>query len=152
MQKGERKISRLVFGIVLLVVGVWVIVYGITRMTGPTVTVNHHQISVEVMETAEEKRQGLSDRESLGSNSGLLFVYDAPGQYNFWMKDMNLPIDIIWIADDYRVVDITKYLHPDTFPEKFTSSRPAQYVLEVNAGYSDELDVRIGDDFEFNLQ
>ncbi len=150
MAKGERKLSKLIFGIVLFIIGAWVILFGITRTMGPTATVNHHQISVEVLETAEEKRQGLSGRESLGSDSGLLFVYDAPGQYNFWMKDMHFPIDIIWIADDYRVIDITKYLHPDTFPDEFTSSRPAQYVLEVNAGYSGELDIRIGDDFEFN--
>lgn len=151
MSKGEeRKLSKLIFGALLILVGVWIIVYSLNASKAPTATVNRQTILIEVAQTAEEKEQGLSGRESLPSGEGLLFVYDKPGQYQFWMKDMNFPIDIIWVADNYRVIDITKNLTPDTYPESFTSSKPAQYVLELNAGYSDALDIRIGDEFEFD--
>jgi len=146
--KSERKLSKLLVGLALLLFGAWVVVYGLNVKEAATAKINRSVIYIEVAQTSEEKQQGLSGRQSLGNNEGLLFVYDQPEQHQFWMKDMNFPIDIIWIADDYRVVDITKNLTPDTYPERFTSSKPAQYVLEVNAGYSDELDIRIGDEFE----
>ncbi len=130
--------------------GAWIIVYGINKSDVATATVNRQVIQIEVVQTPKEKEKGLSGRESLPSGEGLLFIYDESGQQQFWMKDMNFPIDIIWIATDYRVIDITKNLTPDTYPQRFTSNKPAQYVLEVNAGYSDELDIRIGDEFEFN--
>jgi len=149
MAKGERNVSRLLVGLALLAFGAWIVIYGTNATESATAKINRSVIYIDVAQTPEEKQLGLSGRESLGNNEGLLFVYDKPGQHQFWMKDMNFPIDIIWIADDYRVIDITKDLIPDTYPETFTSSKPAQYVLEVNAGYSDELDIRIGDEFEF---
>lgn len=148
MPGGEKKLSKLLIGLALLALGAWIVVYGLNTTQTPVAKVNRQVIPVEVAQTPGEKQQGLSGRETLPRGEGVLFVYDEPGQYQFWMKDMNFPIDIIWIANDYRVVDITKSLSPDTFPEPFTSSKPAQYVLEVNAGYSDELDIRIGDEFE----
>ncbi len=147
--KGERNILRLLVGLALLAFGGWIVIYGMNSAESATAKINRSVIYIDVAQTPEEKQLGLSGRESLPNGEGLLFVYDQPGQHRFWMKDMNFPIDIIWIAEDYRVVDITKDLSPDTYPETFTSSRPAQYVLEVNAGYSDELDIRIGDEFEF---
>ncbi len=150
MEKSERKLSKLLVGVALLVFGAGIIIYGLNRTETATATVNRQVIQIEVARTPEQKQQGLSGRQSLPNDGGLLFVFDEPGQQQIWMKDMNFPIDIIWIAEDYRVIDITKNLTPDTFPERFTSSEPAQYVLEVNAGYSDELNIQIGDEFEFN--
>ncbi len=150
MAIGERKLSKLLVGLALLAFGVWTVVYGLNVTKTATAKVNRQVIPIEVAQTAEEKELGLSGRESLPQGTGLLFVYEQSGQHKFWMKDMNFSIDIIWIADDYRVIDITKNLAPDTYPNRFTSSEPSQYALEVNAGYSDQLDVKIGDEFRFN--
>ena len=61
------------------------------------------------------------------------------------MKEMNFPIDIIWIGEHMSVVDITKSASPSSFPQTFVSSAPALYVLEVQAGFAERHGVKIGD-------
>lgn len=102
-------------------------------------------ISVEIVETSAEKARGLSGRESLPQSQGLLFLFDTAAQHQFWMKDMKIPIDIIWISTDKKVVDITENLDPDTYPKTFTSSKPAQYILETNAFFAQTHGIRVGD-------
>lgn len=102
-------------------------------------------IPVEVAETPAEKAQGLSGRESLPQSQGLLFLFDTPLQYQFWMKDMNFPIDIIWISTDKKIVDITENVDPGTYPKTFNPLSPAQYVLETNALFAQTHDIKIGD-------
>ena len=103
------------------------------------------KINVELADTADKKSQGLSGRSELGENQGMLFLYDKPGFYSFWMKNMQFSIDIIWIDENYKVIDITKSLPPDSFPGSFQSQYPVQYVLEVNAGFSRKNNITIGD-------
>ncbi|MDX1535781.1 MAG: DUF192 domain-containing protein, partial [Candidatus Spechtbacterales bacterium] len=79
-------------------------------------------------------------------------VFNRPGTYSFWMKEMNFPIDIIWIGEDMRVVDITKNAKPESYPKRFSPSVLAQYVLEVVAGFSDEHGVEIGDSIKVDLE
>ncbi len=116
----------------------------------PTIKVGDVFINVELAVTPHEHAQGLSGRTSLPENQGMLFMFDKPGQYSFWMKDMNFPIDIIWIDENYRIADITKNLSPDTFPQSFQPSKPAQYVLEVTAGFADRNNINIGDAVDFS--
>ena len=56
-------------------------------------------LQVDLALTDEEKARGLSGRESLDEDEGMLFVFDVPGNYGFWMKDMNFAIDIIWLNE-----------------------------------------------------
>lgn len=74
----------------------------------------------------------------------MLFVFDEPGHYAFWMKDMRFPIDIIWAGPDGRVVHIEENLSPETYPNSFSSALPAQYVLEVPAGFAQAHAVQLG--------
>jgi len=117
--------------------------------SGSTLAIGATTIDLEVADTIPEKIKGLSGRESLPVNTGLLFVFDKPEFHQFWMKDMLFSIDIIWISADYKVVDITKNASPETFPEFFTPREKAQYVLEVNAGFSDKKNIKIGDSVIF---
>ncbi|MDX1536041.1 MAG: DUF192 domain-containing protein, partial [Candidatus Spechtbacterales bacterium] len=77
------------------------------------------EITVELAEKPEDKAKGLSGRSSLAEEHGMLFVFNRPGTYSFWMKEMNFPIDIIWIGEDMRVVDITKNAKPESYPKRF---------------------------------
>ncbi len=113
-----------------------------------TVTINGAKIEVELADTSAKRMKGLSGRQSLAPDKGLLFLFNRPGIYSFWMKDMNFPIDIIWIGPDYRIVDITYNLTPDTFPKSFRPQMPAKFVLEVNAGFARERGIKIGDKIE----
>ncbi|GEM_PF-714126 len=114
------------------------------------IRVGNTDIPVEVAETPAEKEKGLSLRESLPQSQGLLFLFDAPLQYQFWMKEMKFPIDIIWIGADKRVMDITENLDPATYPKTFNPSQPAQYVLEVNTFFAQMHGIKIGDNVDLS--
>ena len=62
---------------------------------------------------------------------------------------MKFSIDIIWIGEGMEVVDITRNISPDSFPQQFKSKLPSKYVLEVNAGWAESRDVEIGDIIKF---
>ena len=111
----------------------------------PTVTINDYELEIEIVRTPEEQARGLSGRESLEENAGMLFVYDQPTTPSFWMKEMNFPIDIIWIGNDRRIVDISENIAPETFPRLFRPRAPVQYVLETNAGWAKSHNISVGD-------
>ncbi|OGZ60673.1 MAG: hypothetical protein A2919_02125 [Candidatus Spechtbacteria bacterium RIFCSPLOWO2_01_FULL_43_12] len=114
-----------------------------------TVSINGMLIEVELARIPAEWEQGLSGRSHLPAGSGMLFVFEQPGMYSFWMKDMQFPIDIIWFGENHEIVDITKNLQPGSFPQTFSPQVPAQYILEVNAGFADANSINIGQIAEF---
>lgn len=113
------------------------------------VIVGEREFEVDVADTRESRRQGLSGRESLAENEGLLFTFENPGTYPFWMRDMHFPIDIIWIQEDKTIVGVAENLSPDTFPQTFPPPEPITYVLEVHADF-DETQIRRGDRVSFS--
>lgn len=94
--------------------------------------------TVELADTPEKRVQGLSGRSEVADEYGMLFVFEAEGRHGFWMKDMQVPIDIIWIGADGRIVHIEHEVAPSTYPNVFTPMAPARYVLETRAGYAKE--------------
>lgn len=110
-----------------------------------TVRVGNVPIYVEVADTPASRVQGLSNRDSLGANSGMLFIFDRADYHRIWMKDMRFPIDVIWIGSDLKVVDITEQLRPDTFPREFEPVTPARFVIEVNANFAASFGIQVGD-------
>ena len=105
--------------------------------------------SVGVAETYEERRNGLSFIESLPKDSGLLFVFTISDSYGIWMKTMLFPIDIIWFDENFRVIDITKNISPDSYPDTFYPKSPVRYILEVEAGFVKANSVKIGSTAKF---
>ncbi len=106
-------------------------------------------IRVEVAESGEEKTQGLSGRNCLDPDSGMLFTYDHSGDYCFWMKDMKFAIDIVWLDDEKKVVTIKDGVHPDTYPQSFCPDRPARYIVEVAAGKAADYGWQVGSNLSF---
>jgi len=109
-----------------------------------TLSINGVKIIVEIADTETTRAQGLSNRLSLTENAGLLFIFNRADYYSFWMKEMNFPIDIIWLDDNWRIVDITANASPQDFPQTYQPRAPARYVLEVNAGFIVTHDIVIG--------
>ncbi|MBP9714945.1 MAG: DUF192 domain-containing protein [Candidatus Pacebacteria bacterium] len=110
------------------------------------VEVANQKIKVDVVNTPETRAQGLSGRESLAENEGMLFVFDNPSDYSFWMKDMNFSIDMIWIGEDMKITYIKKNATPESYPEGFgPKEKTSKYVLEVFSGFSDKYDLETGD-------
>lgn len=102
-------------------------------------------VKVELAHSETERERGLSGRQTLSGNEGMLFVFDQPGKYSFWMKDMNFPIDIIWMDEDLKIVYIKKDAKPELYPEQYQSDDNAKYVLEVVSGFSEKNNLKIGD-------
>lgn len=114
-----------------------------------TIKINGIELKVDLAITEEEKTIGLSDRDSLNEHEGMLFVFDIAGNYSFWMKDMNFPIDIIWIGEDFTIVHIEREVLPESYPSSFSSNTLSKYVLETVAGFSEKNNLKIGDKIEF---
>lgn len=124
-----------------------------TTVQSSFVKINGHIIKVEIADDFEEQKQGLSDRESLCEDCGMLFVFPRKQVRSFWMKNMNFPIDIIWIQDK-KIVHISENLSPEgEAPEEtYSSILPVNYVLEVNAGITDNYGIKMGDKINLNLK
>ncbi|MBI3888216.1 DUF192 domain-containing protein [Candidatus Nomurabacteria bacterium] len=110
------------------------------------------KIKVDIALTPKDQEQGLSGRQSLGEKEGMLFIFNSLGKYPFWMKDMNFPIDMIWIGENEKVVYIKKNATPESYPGAYGPGQndgDAKYVLEVSVGFSDKNDLKVGDEVEF---
>jgi hypothetical protein len=103
------------------------------------------EVKVELALTPEIRTAGLSGRDGLKENEGMLFVFSKPGKFSFWMKEMNFPIDIIWLGEDLKVVYIKKDARPESYPESYGLDVNAKYVLEVNADFSEKNNLQVGD-------
>ncbi len=113
------------------------------------VKIADQRIKVELALTNAVREQGLSGRREMNNNEGMLFIFDHSGKYPFWMKDMNFPIDIIWISEDMKVIYIKKDARPESYPESYAPKQNALCVLEIASGFSDKNNLREGDKVEF---
>ncbi len=102
-------------------------------------TMGGEPFTTEVADTPALQQLGLSYRKSIGPNNAMLFVFGMPGDYKFWMKDMNFPLDIIWLSSDKKIIYIKKDLSPQTYPQSFGPATSTQYVIEVAQGTVERL-------------
>lgn len=116
-------------------------------------SINGINFKVQIAETMLARSQGLSGRESLGTDEGLLFLFGTSGMYPFWMKDMKFPIDIIWISGK-TIAGFAESVNPE--PEKtifsltsYSPPQPVDTVLEINAGLVKQYGFQIGDQVAF---
>jgi uncharacterized membrane protein (UPF0127 family) len=103
-----------------------------------------HRFKIELARTPAQQSQGLMFRQRLAADSGMLFVYPAPYRISMWMKNTLIPLDMVFIGADGRVVDIAQRTVPQSL-RPISSSEPALAVLEVNAGTASRLGIRKGD-------
>ncbi|MBI1888866.1 MAG: DUF192 domain-containing protein [Candidatus Spechtbacteria bacterium] len=116
-----------------------------------TVRFQTTELKARIAKTTPERAQGLAGALTLVEDEGMLFVFGAPGKYSIWMKGMRFPIDVIWIDENKKIIDIREDARPESYPAYFTPRYPAQYVLEVNAGFGNRHQIKIGDAAEFSL-
>jgi len=106
---------------------------------------------VDIADTNEKREKGLMYKEYLPDDRGMLFIFPESGNYNFWMKNTIISLDIIWIDENFNVVYIAESQSPCT-DNKCDSINPnvnAKYVLEVNGGISEKIGLNIGDELFF---
>jgi uncharacterized membrane protein (UPF0127 family) len=105
-------------------------------------------VAVEIAATPERQSLGLMYRKELAADAGMLFIFPQSQHLTFWMKNTVLPLDMIFIGDDRRIVGIVKDAVPFTTTPREVAGE-SRYVLEVNAGFSERRGVRAGDAVTF---
>jgi len=168
-----KKDLAIIFGLFLIIIVLVIFGHGVTtasflnpklnlqstiQKSKGTVTVSVRTLIIDatVANTATERKKGFSKRDSLPLNQGMLFVFEQSGKYGFWMKDMKFAIDILWLDEGKKIVDIAQNVptEPDKKDKELTIYKPSQnakYVLEVNAGLSQLHGLQIGDQAIFEL-
>ena len=116
-----------------------------TLSTSSKVILKEKTFFVEIADTDQRRALGLSGHAPLSENQGMLFIFDTPAVYEFWMKDMKFALDIIWIDENMKIVYIQKSAQPESYPEVFNPRVKSLYVLEVLAGQADALKIGVGD-------
>ena len=118
----------------------------------PIVTIIDHSFKVTVAVSQQEQEIGLSKTKSLQQDQGMIFLFQKPGYYSFWMKDMKFPIDIIYINQD-TIVTIKENAQPpknDTEnPTIYSPTEPSNKVLEIQAGLSQKYNFKNGDKVKY---
>jgi uncharacterized membrane protein (UPF0127 family) len=103
---------------------------------------------VETMDTQEKRSRGLQDRTSLPADQGMLFVFPTEDIFNFWMKDTLITLDMIWVNEALKIVDLKTDVPPcikEPCPLYIPSAK-ARYVLEFNAHFTQTHGLKVGDE------
>lgn len=102
------------------------------------------RIDIEIADDDSRRTTGLMYRNELNENQGMFFIFNNEGYQSFWMKNTVLPLDIIFVNSENKIVTI----HKNTIPfdeSSYPSSKPAIYVVEVKAGFTDKYNIEVGD-------
>ncbi len=109
------------------------------------------KFDIEIAETEYETQTGLMYRKSMEQEQAMLFIFPEVEVHSFYMKNTEFPLDIIYIDENSKIVSFQKNAQP--FDETGLSSQvPVKYVLEINAGLSDKIGLKVGDSIAFNKQ
>lgn len=101
-------------------------------------------LTLEKVSSRSDLILGLSGRDSLPEDRGMLFDYGQPGSYCMWMKDMNFNIDIMWLDRTGEILEIRENIAPETYPDAYCGPENSVYVIEVNEGIVRSAGLRVG--------
>lgn len=144
-----RDTKKLIFGVLILFVGLWVLYSGVSSLFDNTrrLLVPNGFITVEVADTPELRQLGLSGRTELSDKNGMLFVFDSVSTNNcLVMRDMLIPIDMVWMNEEREVINVKTNATPESYPEEvFCPTEPAKYALEITANNAESLGITKGE-------
>ncbi|SFE52201.1 DUF192 domain-containing protein [Thermoflexibacter ruber] len=106
------------------------------------------KIDIEIADSDGERQQGLMYRTQLEDSQGMLFIFPETEMQSFWMKNTLISLDILFVNENMEIVTIQKYAQPKS-EQSLRSTKPAKYVVEVNAGFCDRYQVNEGDLVKF---
>jgi len=138
--------TTLIISGVILAIGVTFLLVFLPMLTKPETDLwlgdGIFKITVASTQTARE--QGLSGKSELGTDQALLLVFPSEDKWGIWMKNMNFPIDVVWLNKEKKVVYIKKNVPFDDQTKIYKPEKPAQYVVELPSGTSTAKSIAIG--------
>jgi len=149
MKKAVKILGAILLG--GLIVGGIVGLKKLKKKDGQKLKIGKAIVLVEIKDTEEERRQGLSNRENLDKDAGVLFIFEESRKYEFWMKEMKFDLDFVWINGE-EVVEITegvKAPEEGGGPARIKPKVLVDKVLEVNSGWVKDNQVKVGEIVRF---
>jgi hypothetical protein len=150
----KRKLS-IAFSLLFIVVGIvaWVDLKPNkteegARSAEACLQIEEKCFELEVADTDKARMKGLSGRDNLAENQGMLFSFERAEEQCFWMKDMRFNIDIIWADEQKKIIKVEKDVPPDTYPELFCA-KGTKYVLEFSSGFVSKHGLKAGTTLQF---
>lgn len=150
--------SKILLIIVLLLISVFLIFklfLGNKNLNSTQIKIKDKTYNLEIAKTVLQKANGLSKREKICENCGVIFIFNNDNIQPFWMKDTLIPLDMIWINSQGIVVSLqTAQPEPNTPFTKlkiYKNDKPAKYVIEINANDAQKLNLNIGDKINLTL-
>jgi uncharacterized membrane protein (UPF0127 family) len=142
----------LTIGLVLILIGIFVSFTVSAFRPTTEVSIGSGMYAMWVAQTEPDLKQGLSGVENLKPNNGLLMDFGESGLHGIWMKDMNFPLDIVWLDKNNKVVYIVKNAPPESpVSTIYAPKEPAWYVLELPAGSVQKAGIQTGMVAEFKV-
>lgn len=114
-----------------------------------TIKTSTGSLSAEVLKDDQERKQGLSGRKCLPKNGAVIFEHQEVDLHGYWMKEMRFPLDIVWLDQDKKVVDIAEGVSPESYPDVFRPDKPAKFVIELNTRSASGFGIDIGDELSW---
>jgi len=108
------------------------------------VNIKNYNYYLEIASTNKERKIGLSNRQNLCTNCGMLFVFKRERIYPFWMKNTFIPLDMIWLNKKNEIVKIATVLETNS-EKRYANKIKAKYVIELNANEVFKRDLKVGD-------
>lgn len=145
--KKIKSAPKTLFIIVIFILFIFAIYFFNNNYTNNNVKtdINGIEYSLELVDINTTRTQGLSGRQSLGQNNGMLFDFKKDDNWQIWMKDMNFAIDILWLNNKKQIIAIKNNVLPQNFPETYGADQKSRYVIELPAGTANNQNIKIGD-------
>jgi uncharacterized membrane protein (UPF0127 family) len=105
-------------------------------------------LDIEIADTERKREQGLMFRQHLAANEGMLFLFDTEEEIKMWMENTYIPLDMVFIGSDWRIVNIARDAEPLS-TRIISSVQPASRVLEIAGGQAEKLGLKTGDGVTF---
>lgn len=137
--------------ILVIIAGVliWRLFFYLPPSNSTKIKIAETNYNIELAKTIAQKTKGLSKRTNLCKNCGMLFIFGFETNLPFWMKDTLIPLDMIWLDKNGKVVDI-QTANEINSSKIYQNQTPAQYVLELNANDSQKIGLKIGDKIDLS--
>jgi len=128
-----------------------ILAYSFQKVQEDRVCFGETCFDVEIADTPLKRQIGLKLREDLDKDQGMLFIFDDPGVYQFWMQDTLIPLDIIWLNEEWEVVYMSENtpICEEIICARINPKISAKYVFEINAGVASEIELEVGSQLRY---
>lgn len=143
----SKNIMLIMTPILIIIAGllIWRLFFYLPPANSVKIKIANTDYKIELAKSISQRQVGLSNRKNLCANCGMLFVFGFEMDLPFWMKDTLIPLDMIWLDKNGKIVDIKNVTETNNSKNFYRNQSPAQYVLELNLNDSQKLNLKIGD-------